>query len=359
MVGLRKQKHNDSTPDAEDSMARKKQRTMASEGTDAPPEATDSLTPEENTIKPSQNMTKSPVEIMRSLKKIPHVPIYEVRDGANIQLVDFTIALAPETAITHRILNITTSPDTGNIYNIALASPANFSRTSGGIISHKERPSEPATFFTTGIVQWSSITAGLWNRQICITPSNLAWPRATSFMGQVFREKALSFNTWNRGISFSTKNKSKGASTSPTHVQRGLVNAGVSSSQQTPVSGNPLQWYESIPAYDGKEAFALAHFNKLPKIDHEIDVGSSVLVIFSASAYEARGNSLPKNVNKTVSVNAVSIVLLADPVVTGEDHDSSTPPTYSSGDLGVESDHTLSSDDDQAKDSTSGPIILL
>ncbi|KAH7909522.1 hypothetical protein BJ138DRAFT_1114912 [Hygrophoropsis aurantiaca] len=362
MVGARKHpnadpKHNGSSPDTEDTITHKKQRTMPPDGTNAPPEAIESLmTSEKNTTTP---MTKSPVEIMRSLKKILQVPIYEVRDGTNIQLVDFTIALAPESEITHRILNITTSPDAGSIYNIALASPSNFSRTTGGIISHKTHPSEPATFFTTGIVQWSSTTTGLWNRQICITPSNLTWPRASSFMGQIFHEKALSFNTWNRGISFSTKNKSKGTSASPTHVQRGLVNAGVSSSQPSALSGNPLQWYESIPTYDGRKAFALTQFNKLPKIDHEIEVGSAVLVIFSASTYDARGNSQPKHVNKTVSVNAVSIVLLADPITTENDAGPSTPPNYTSGDLGVESDHTLSSDDEQAKHSTSGPIILL
>ncbi|KAH7909521.1 hypothetical protein BJ138DRAFT_1180981 [Hygrophoropsis aurantiaca] len=354
MVGIRKHpnpdlKHTASSPDTEENITHKKARTSDSESTNAVLQTQ------------SQSMRKPPVEIMRSLKKIPPVSMYESRDGTNIQLVDFTVALAPNSEITERILNIATSPDAGNIYNIALASPSNFSRTTNGIISHKSQPSEPAMFFTTGIVQWSSITSGQWNRQICISPCNLTWTRGVSFMGQIFHEKALSFNTWNHGISFSTKNKSKTASATPTHTQRGLVNAGgAKSSQQTSLSGNPLQWSENIPAYDGREAFALTQLHKLPKIEHEIDIGSSVLVIFSASTYDARGSSQPKHVNKIVSVNAVAIILIAEPIsMEIDEKDNSAPSTYASGDLGVESDHTLSSGDEQEKKKDDGAVMLL
>ncbi|KAH7906867.1 hypothetical protein BJ138DRAFT_1117199 [Hygrophoropsis aurantiaca] len=126
----------------------------------------------------------------------------------------------------------------------------------------------------------------------------------------------------------------------------------------TPISVRNLSPLIKGTCTDAKE-FRFCRDHKLPKIEHEIEAGSSVLVIFSASTYDARGTSHPKHVNKTVSVNAVGVVLLTDPItMDNNDGDASTSPNYTSGDLGVESDHTLSSDDERGGSST-GPIILL
>ncbi len=68
---------------------------------------------------------------------------------------------------------------------------------------------DEATFFTVGKVTSSSMTAGLWNREVDVQPMGRLWPRQHAVLTQLLRMNDLIVPTYKKGIQYSTARKPK------------------------------------------------------------------------------------------------------------------------------------------------------
>ncbi|KAJ8580981.1 hypothetical protein M405DRAFT_833285 [Rhizopogon salebrosus TDB-379] len=267
-------------------------------------------------------------DVLSTLRTITAINCIDTRSGSKIALVDLKTVYKSEADTHQRLLHIATAPHGEKIFNIARVTVNDFTRTRSGALAHIGFPQAPAVFFHVGITVASSLTHGDRNRHISILPCNLTWPRSAAFIGQICHEKALAFWTWNKGVSFSTMNKTKDSDSFTIATDE----------EDSPAkSGNPLAWNQNIPCFDGTNPFFLENFWKLPKIDSEIEGGSAVLVLFSVNTYDYRGGLRIKNLNKNASLNAISVVLLAHPPDDFTNNQSVRPSTsYTKKQLGIE-----------------------
>jgi len=85
-----------------------------------------------------------------------------------------------------------------------MADPSYFKMNTRDYIVFNREPNDVASFFTVGVVQHSGLISGDRTRQICIAPPRETWPRTSAFIGNVMRQRRLFFQSYRRGLSFST-----------------------------------------------------------------------------------------------------------------------------------------------------------
>ncbi|KAK0493764.1 hypothetical protein EDD18DRAFT_1107752 [Armillaria luteobubalina] len=110
-----------------------------------------------------------------------------------------------------RIYNIALHTEGHNMHNLFSVNPRKYDISSETHRVVNGNSKEEATFFTVGIVTSSSLTDGLWNREINVQPMGRLWPRQHAVLMQLLHMNDLVMPTYKKGIQYSTSRKPKSA----------------------------------------------------------------------------------------------------------------------------------------------------
>jgi hypothetical protein len=98
----------------------------------------------------------------------------------------------------------------GALFNPLLSLPEDFDieLTGGQQLVRVKNSTVNAKFCTVGLLQ--AFTVDETGSSFQISPVNMAWGKTTAFFGALFKESALYFTTYKKGLNFSTRKKKGG-----------------------------------------------------------------------------------------------------------------------------------------------------
>ncbi|KAK0452791.1 uncharacterized protein EV420DRAFT_1645643 [Desarmillaria tabescens] len=151
------------------------------------------------------------------------------------------------------------------------------------------------SFFTVRHVTYSSLTEGMWAREVNIQPLARTWPRQHAVLSQILQYNNVIISSYKSGIQFSTARKPSGAI---------------------------RPWNVDVPLFRSVQPFRLTEYTKLPMDFKDLSPGKFVLLVFMVSGYKNK-----KGFNVT-SLNVQFSIRLSNFSSYDEDEGEEPLPAY-------------------------------